>query len=102
VILLGILGFGILIGGFAQLILGRQQGKTNWGIAIVAGIAGSFVGGMLASLIAGDGLKFRASGVIGSLVGALIITAIWFALDRRKVQKARAAQKASQRSGRHH
>ena len=32
---------------------------------------------LLASLIAGDGLKLRPSGFIGSILGAVIITAIW-------------------------
>jgi uncharacterized membrane protein YeaQ/YmgE (transglycosylase-associated protein family) len=32
-------------------------------------LIGSFVGGLLVSLLAGDGLSFRPSGIIGSLVG---------------------------------
>ena len=28
-------------------------------------------------MFAGDGLAFRPSGVIGSLVGALIVTGLW-------------------------
>jgi uncharacterized membrane protein YeaQ/YmgE (transglycosylase-associated protein family) len=43
----------------------------------VAGLVGSFVGGLLASLIAGDGLAFKPSGVIGSIIGAIIVTAGW-------------------------
>jgi uncharacterized membrane protein YeaQ/YmgE (transglycosylase-associated protein family) len=35
------------------------------------------VGGLLASLIAGDGLRFRPSGLIGSILGAVIVTAVW-------------------------
>ena len=46
-------------------------------MAIVAGLVGSFVGGLLASLLAGDGIELRASGIIGSLIGALIVTAGW-------------------------
>jgi uncharacterized membrane protein YeaQ/YmgE (transglycosylase-associated protein family) len=38
------------------------------------------VGGLLASLIAGDGLEFRASGIIGTIVGAIIVLAIWRAI----------------------
>ena len=101
-IFFGILGFGILIGGLAQFILGREGGKMDWGLAIISGIGGSLVGGLLISLIAGDGINLRVSGVIGSLVGALIITAIWQFVARRKREKERAAQKAAQRSGRHH
>lgn len=76
-LILGLILFGMLIGALAQLILGRRGGKIDWSIAIVAGLVGSFVGGLLASLIAGDGLKLRPSGIIGSIVGALIVTAVW-------------------------
>ena len=46
-------------------------------MALVAGIAGSFVGGLLSSLLAGDGIDFRPSGIIGSIVGAVIVTLVW-------------------------
>jgi uncharacterized membrane protein YeaQ/YmgE (transglycosylase-associated protein family) len=79
VIILGIIGFGALIGALAQLVVGRsgRGGRVDWGLAIVAGLVGSFVGGLLASLIAGDGLAFKPSGVIGSIIGAIIVTAGW-------------------------
>jgi uncharacterized membrane protein YeaQ/YmgE (transglycosylase-associated protein family) len=65
----------MFVGWLAQLILGRTSRTTDWGLALVAGIIGSFVGGLLASLIAGDGLEIQPSGIIGSLVGALVVTA---------------------------
>jgi uncharacterized membrane protein YeaQ/YmgE (transglycosylase-associated protein family) len=67
----------MLVGALAQLILGRKGKGIDWTMAIVAGLVGSFIGGLLASLIAGDGLAFRPSGVVGSIVGAIIVTAIW-------------------------
>jgi uncharacterized membrane protein YeaQ/YmgE (transglycosylase-associated protein family) len=76
-LILGLILFGMLIGAGAQLILGREDGGVNWTMAIVAGLVGSFVGGLLFSLLAGDGLDFRPSGIIGSLVGALVVTAAW-------------------------
>jgi uncharacterized membrane protein YeaQ/YmgE (transglycosylase-associated protein family) len=76
-LILGLILFGMLVGALAQLILGRRGGKIDWSMAIVAGLVGSFVGGLLASLIAGDGLRLRPSGIIGSIVGALIVTAVW-------------------------
>jgi len=76
-LILGLILFGMLVGAAAQLILGRRSGRIDWTMAIIAGLVGSFVGGLLASLIAGDGLELRASGIIGSIVGAVIITAIW-------------------------
>jgi len=75
VLLLALLAFGFIVGWVAQIILGlgtRPDGRT-----LVAGLVGSFVGGLLASLVAGDGLALRPSGLIGSLVGALIVLFVW-------------------------
>ena len=84
-LILGLILFGMLIGALAQLILGRKRGRIDWTMAIIAGLVGSFVGGLLASLINGDGLELRPSGIIGSIVGAIIVTAIWrFAAGRSK------------------
>jgi uncharacterized membrane protein YeaQ/YmgE (transglycosylase-associated protein family) len=74
-LLLAIVGFGILAGAVAQLILGTGLYRIDWGEALVAGLVGSFVGGMLASLLAGDGVRLRPSGLIGSVVGAVVVTA---------------------------
>jgi uncharacterized membrane protein YeaQ/YmgE (transglycosylase-associated protein family) len=77
VLILLLLVFGMAIGGLAQVILGRSGYRIDWQMALIAGIGGSFVGGLLASLLAGDGLAIRPSGIIGSLVGALVVTAVW-------------------------
>jgi uncharacterized membrane protein YeaQ/YmgE (transglycosylase-associated protein family) len=77
VLIIGIILFGMLVGAGAQLIVGRQGPGINWPMAFASGLIGSFVGGLLASLIAGDGLSLRPSGIIGSLVGAIIVTLIW-------------------------
>jgi uncharacterized membrane protein YeaQ/YmgE (transglycosylase-associated protein family) len=74
VLLLALIVFGMLIGWLAQIILGRGQRSVNWPLALGAGLGGSFVGGLLLSLIAGDGLELRPSGIIGSLLGALIVS----------------------------
>ena len=76
-LLLAILGLGILAGGLAQVILGTGLQRVNWSEALVAGLVGSFVGGLLLSLLAGDGLRFRPSGIIGSIVGAILVTAAY-------------------------
>jgi uncharacterized membrane protein YeaQ/YmgE (transglycosylase-associated protein family) len=105
VLILAILGFGIIVGALAQFILGREGGSVDWGIAIIAGIGGSFVGGLLLSLISGDGLDLKASGLIGSVLGAVIITAIWRWFTHRHQAQAKAADAAAakaSRSGRHH
>ncbi len=71
-------------GWVAQVILGRTSGRNNWGEALIAGLIGSLVGGLLASLIAGDGVELRPSGVIGSIVGAVIVLALWGAIRGRR------------------
>ncbi len=76
-LILGIIVFGMAIGWVANLILGGGGRPTNWAELLVAGLVGSFVGGLLASLIAGDGLDLKPSGIIGSLVGAVLVLVVW-------------------------
>jgi len=76
VILLFLLVWGLFAGWLANLILGGGSRPKDWTLLLVAGLAGSFVGGLLASLLAGDGLSLRPSGLIGSIVGAVIILAV--------------------------
>ena len=80
-LILGLLAFGMLIGWLAGLILG--QGTKLSGRTLIAGLVGSFVGGLLVSLLSGDGLALKPSGLIGSLLGAIIVLAIWAAIDRK-------------------
>lgn len=83
-LILAIIVWGMACGWVAQLILGRAGrgpgGKNDWAEALGAGVAGSFVGGLLGSLIADEGLKLQASGLIGTVVGAIIVLAIWGAV----------------------
>ncbi len=80
-LILAILVIGIAAGWIAELVVNRGQ-KVNWTEALVVGLVGSFVGGLLASLIAGDGFDIRMSGLIGSIVGAIIVLAIWRLIRR--------------------
>ncbi|MDJ0953765.1 MAG: GlsB/YeaQ/YmgE family stress response membrane protein [Acidimicrobiia bacterium] len=73
-LLLIILVLGISAGWAAQLIVGT---KRNWTEAALVGLAGSFVGGTISSLIAGDGFALEPSGLIGSIVGAVIVLLVW-------------------------
>jgi uncharacterized membrane protein YeaQ/YmgE (transglycosylase-associated protein family) len=83
-LILAIILFGMIAGGLAQMVLGQSMRDVNWTIAIVTGLLGSFVGGLLASLLAGDGLELRPSGLIGSFVGALLLTLAWGWYDKRR------------------
>jgi uncharacterized membrane protein YeaQ/YmgE (transglycosylase-associated protein family) len=79
----------IIIGAIAGFIArALVPGKDPMGIGatIVLGIVGSFIGGFLGALIFGkdalDGL-LQPSGIIGSIIGAVIVTAVWRALAGR-------------------
>ena len=79
-LILGIFGFGLLLGWIANLILGGGSRPQDWGPLLIAGFSGSFVGGLLISLLSGDGFNLRPSGIIGSILGAVIVLAgvNWF------------------------
>jgi len=89
VLIIGIIVTGMVVGALAQLALGRAGTRIDWTMALVAGLAGSFVGGLLFSLIAGDGLSLRASGLIGSFIGAVLVTVVWTRLDSQKKNEAK-------------
>jgi uncharacterized membrane protein YeaQ/YmgE (transglycosylase-associated protein family) len=78
VLIIAILIWGMVAGGLAWVVLrGGPMRNVNWPEALVAGVVGSFVGGLLISLVSGDGLELRPSGLIGSFVGALIVLGVW-------------------------
>ncbi len=81
VLIFGLLGFGMIIGWLAQLALGMGSKPNSQ--SLIAGVAGSFVGGLFASIVHGDGLELRPSGFIGSFLGALVVLGIWRASARR-------------------
>ncbi|MGB0113654.1 MAG: hypothetical protein WBP59_10570 [Ilumatobacteraceae bacterium] len=91
-----------MIGALAQLILGRNGQRVDWTMALFAGFGGSFVGGLAFSLVAGDGLDIKPSGIIGSIIGALVITAVWQWYAAKKKRETREAEKKAARSGKHH
>ena len=93
-LILGILVFGLFIGWIAGILLG--EGTRPNGRSLIAGLGGSFVGGLISSLIAGDGIQLKPSGLIGSLVGAIIILAVWAAVER---SNAASASGGNSRSG---
>jgi uncharacterized membrane protein YeaQ/YmgE (transglycosylase-associated protein family) len=101
VLILGIIGFGMIVGAAAQLVLGRHGRGVDWAMALVAGLLGSFVGGLLFSLLAGDGLRIRPSGMIGSFVGAVVVTLIWRWVAKRR-QPAPAPRPQHAKHGRTH
>jgi uncharacterized membrane protein YeaQ/YmgE (transglycosylase-associated protein family) len=82
---MGILVFiilGGLVGYIASRIMGRNEGVL---MSVIIGIVGSFIGGLASSLLTGSNksfLAFSVSGLIWSLVGAVILVAILNAVKR--------------------
>jgi len=68
VILLFLLVWGLFAGWIANLILGGGTRPDDWGIL----------------LLAGDGLELRPSGLIGSIVGAIVFLFIARAVAARR------------------
>jgi uncharacterized membrane protein YeaQ/YmgE (transglycosylase-associated protein family) len=93
VLILGIILFGLLVGAAAQYVVGRSSAGIDWSLALIAGLVGSFIGGLLFSLLAGDGLDLRPSGLIGSFIGAVIITFGWRWWRSRNEASAPAARR---------
>ncbi len=84
-LIIAIILLGMIAGALARWIVGAL---TNADFAIseafIAGLAGSFVGGLLLSLLSGDGLSIAASGILGSTLGAVVILAVWGAVRGRQ------------------
>ena len=100
-LIVAIIVFGVLVGTLAQLILGRPRGGIDWSKALVAGLLGSFVGGLLISLLSGDGLDLAPSGLIGSVAGAVLVTAglRWWDGRNEPTPEEKAADLSARRSG---
>ena len=83
--IIGMIIIGLIAGALARLIV---PGRDPMGVVgtIVLGIVGSFVGGFLGYLIhhASDNGAFQTSGIIGSVVGAVIALLIWRAVQSRR------------------
>jgi uncharacterized membrane protein YeaQ/YmgE (transglycosylase-associated protein family) len=79
-LILAIVVIGLAAGWVAQIILHERKNPAE---AFVVGLIGSLVGGTLSSLIAGDGFNIRITGLLGSIVGAVIVLAIWRAVRLR-------------------
>jgi uncharacterized membrane protein YeaQ/YmgE (transglycosylase-associated protein family) len=82
---------GLIAGALARLLV---PGKQSMSIltTMVLGIVGSFVGGFLGYLLfhkdAADGF-FQPSGLIGSVIGAVVVLLIWTRVGGRSSVRTR-------------
>ena len=88
-LIVSILVIGLIAGALARLLV---PGKQNLSVpmTIVLGVVGSFVGGFLGFLLFGadpSGGFLQPSGIIGSIIGAIIVLGIYVAVSRRSVTR---------------
>ncbi len=68
--------FGFIIGLIARAVVPGKQ-AMGFVMTTLLGIAGSIVGGLVISALAGaPGTRFQTAGFIGSLVGAIVLLVI--------------------------
>ena len=69
---------GLVIGAVAKLLMpGRDPG--GWFVTILLGVAGSWVGGLLSSLL---GLKSVAAELIAAVLGAMLLLVVYRMVKR--------------------
>jgi uncharacterized membrane protein YeaQ/YmgE (transglycosylase-associated protein family) len=76
--------FGLVVGLIAKLLMRRQP--TSFVLTVLLGIAGALVGGFLGRAL-GIYPSYRSTGsFLSSIFGAMIILAIYDALNRPKTR----------------
>jgi uncharacterized membrane protein YeaQ/YmgE (transglycosylase-associated protein family) len=83
---MGIIVFLIvgLIAGFIARALVPGPDPMGWVGTMVLGIVGSFVGGVLLSLVTTGTFELTSTNLIGSVVGAIVVLLIWRAMGGRR------------------
>ena len=81
-----LLVIGIVAGYLARLLVPGRDPMGFWA-TVALGVIGSFIGGFVGYAIFNEDLDqgaLQASGIIGSIVGAVIALLIWRALGGRE------------------
>jgi uncharacterized membrane protein YeaQ/YmgE (transglycosylase-associated protein family) len=75
-IVLAFIVIALVAGYIANFLVGKGKGFQTWEM-FVAGIIGSFVGGTLLNLIFEGDFDIAITGLIGSIIGAIVVLAVW-------------------------
>ena len=78
---------GLIAGLLARAIMPGND-AMGWIPTVILGIVGSFVGGFLASVLLHEGATdtsaLHPTGVVGSVIGALVVLGVWHFARRRR------------------
>jgi uncharacterized membrane protein YeaQ/YmgE (transglycosylase-associated protein family) len=78
---------GLIAGLIARAIMPGKD-SMGWILTIGLGIVGSFVGGFLINILmhndSASTSDFQPTGIIGSVIGALVVLGIWHFVRRRQ------------------
>jgi uncharacterized membrane protein YeaQ/YmgE (transglycosylase-associated protein family) len=75
-IVLAFIVIALVAGFIANWLVGKGRGYETWEL-FVAGLVGSFVGGLIFNLIGGNGFDFHWTGLLGSTIGAIVVLLIY-------------------------
>jgi uncharacterized membrane protein YeaQ/YmgE (transglycosylase-associated protein family) len=84
-LIISIIIVGFIAGALARFLVPGKQ-PMSWAQTLILGIVGSFVGGFLGYLLFRNDAQngfLQPSGIIGSVIGAIIVLLLWNKFGRR-------------------